>query len=113
MAIAEAIDGEYNLITGRNGTYKVTKIEMFTSRGGVVHIDGYGKRGGIIKGGFMVTERMATEVCVKFLEEKGFVITPPIEEKKMRFCDECGAMMTESEYKNQKGLCSICIDQIQ
>jgi hypothetical protein len=60
-------------ITGRNGTFDITKVVLTQTHSGSLEvlIDGVGKRGKFLNGGLRVTVAAMDELCEKWLKERG------------------------------------------
>jgi hypothetical protein len=66
--IAVETEPEFSVISGRNGTFRITKLRVWESNDHThVYLDGIGKRGVSIRGGLCVSKECFTDLCRKFL----------------------------------------------
>ena len=64
--------GEDSIITGRNGTFYLTAVELWwTPSGGNVYIDGIGRRGRAIRGGLSLDPEAMDELSIEWLRQRG------------------------------------------
>lgn len=64
-------------IIGRNGTFELNEIQIHIDDNGDLSIEGAGKRGYLINGGFIyVSVGTMIDLCTRFLEEMGYDIRP-------------------------------------
>lgn len=62
---------EESLVTGRNGTHKLARIDVWKGHAGKLFIEGIGRRGKVLNAGFLIDAPAAKELVAEIIRVFG------------------------------------------